>query len=268
MSECDFDKILSVLSDTNQKPWMTAHTIAKKIKGSVGVDQVERLLLNHMDTAEYPKIRYSSLPSKKTLRVLWGALERVKDRQLQNLTKDYIADDSLDDIGELGEHCAFFSHSHKDYDAVIDIAKNLAIKGKMPWLAETHIDKNEGINSKIIEAIESNKNFILYLSKNALNSKWTSKEFSYAHDNDQRVFVIVDLSCSQVRDFVTTMQGENENLHRRAWDYKAGNLFETLIALNKDFKLFTFLNVDEIPGNFQSADRCPVKSLSELVSEL
>ena len=71
--------ILDILVSANSdKPWMTAKGIAGELKEKIHIpsEEIQKLLLDHISKAwqenESPKIRYSNLPSKKTLQVLWG----------------------------------------------------------------------------------------------------------------------------------------------------------------------------------------------------
>lgn len=176
-------KILRILESANpDKPWMTAKRIAAKCE--YDVSEIETLLLKHMteawDKDLSPKIRYSNLPSKKTLQVLWGAVSKVGIRRLMPLARTDEIDDALNDVVDRASANIFFSHSHKDYDKVIRIAKSLAHAGFSPWLAETHIDLHEDINKEIEQAIGRAEAFLLFLSKHTLNSRWTGKEYGLA----------------------------------------------------------------------------------------
>ena len=177
--------ILDILESANpDKPWMTAKRIASK--SDLAVEQTQELLLDHIakswEENGTPKIRYSNLPSKKTLQVLWGAVSQPKVgiRPLKPLARTDEIDDALNDVVDRASANIFFSHSHKDYDKVIRIAKSLAHAGFSPWLAETHIDLHEDINKEIEQAIGRAEAFLLFLSKHTLNSRWTGKEYGLA----------------------------------------------------------------------------------------
>lgn len=176
-------KILDILESANpDRPWMTAKRIATK--SDLAVEETQKLLLDNIakswEKNETPKIRYSNLPSKKTLQVLWGAVSKVGIRPLMPLARTDEIDDALNDVVDRASANIFFSHSHKDYDKVIRIAKSLAHTGFSPWLAETHIDLHEHINEEIEQAIGQAEAFLLFLSKHALNSRWTGKEYGVA----------------------------------------------------------------------------------------
>ena len=195
-------EIVKLLESANpDKPWMTAKRIAEKIKEKIHIpsEEIQKLLLDHISEAwqenESPKIRYSNLPSKKTLQVLWAAVSQPKVgmRSLKPLARTDQIDEQLSGIEFWDSANIFFSHSHKDYDKVIRIATSLVQSGFSPWLAETHIDQGDHINEEIEEALKRADAFLLFLSTNALNSRWTGKEYGIAVNKLKiPIFVIVD----------------------------------------------------------------------------
>ena len=115
-----FKEVLEVLSSAKKgKAWMTVKYIAKKINQPENSNKIEQELIHYLertaDNNSEPMIRYSSLPSRKSLEVLWGAVDRIGTRRLESITQDHIADDSLDDLGDIENADVFVSHSHRDY---------------------------------------------------------------------------------------------------------------------------------------------------------
>ncbi len=114
-------------------------------------------------------------------------------RPLKPLARTDEIDESIDGIELWDSANIFFSHSHRDYDKVMHIAKCLTNCGFAPWLAETHIDQGDYINEEIEEALGRADAFMLFLSTNALNSRWTGKEYGIAAGKMKiPIFVIAD----------------------------------------------------------------------------
>lgn len=195
----DFTSLIETLSKPLDpgKPWMTARMLACRL----GIDEgfstiIEESLLNYYKETikknESLLIRYSSLPSKKTLEVLWGHIDHVGQRKLLDIKKTDLADDSLEIDPEVKCADVFISHSFKDYSDVIGIAKLLQSRNIKPWLAETHIQQGEHIHEEIINALVRTKYLILYLTESSMLSRWTGKEYLYAVSKGIKIIVIAD----------------------------------------------------------------------------
>lgn len=215
MNKLLLDEAVSILSTaSNNRPWMTATYIAGKIPSRVDGKQIEETMLAHCRDTEdgggVPIVRYSSLPSRKTLEVLWGAIEKVGSRRLENITQDNVADDSLTEFEGLDQADVFLSHSHRDYAGVMAVAKHLLQNDIVPWLAETHIEQGDHIHEEIIEALGASQDFLLYLSPNALDSRWTGKEYLYALDQGIPIFIVVDIAFPEIRDLLDAMAGHDQ----------------------------------------------------------
>lgn len=227
-------EIVKLLESANpDKPWMTAKRIAEKIKEKIHIpsEEIQKLLLDHISEAwqenESPKIRYSNLPSKKTLQVLWAAVSQPKVgmRSLKPLARTDQIDEPLSGIEFWDSANIFFSHSHKDYDKVIRIATSLVQSGFSPWLAETHINWGDYINDEIETALSRADAFLLFLSTNAINSRWTEKEYGFAVKNLRiPIFVVAD---------------NDESIHnlvcKLANDKEASSSSDNLSGVSRDF---------------------------------
>ena len=80
------NEIIKILDQaSNEKPWMTARSISKNLNEEINVTEIEDILLKHCahhdDLVQSAKVRYSNLPSRKTLEVLWGSVQKVKIRK-------------------------------------------------------------------------------------------------------------------------------------------------------------------------------------------
>ena len=91
MSHATFEQIVSVLAASDRR-WMTASGITSQLPdGGVDKKRIEELLLAHSRDCEekqrQPTVRYSSLPSRRTLEVLWGVVDKVGLRKLEHVTE-------------------------------------------------------------------------------------------------------------------------------------------------------------------------------------
>jgi len=261
MNDSLLEQVVAVLSAaSSKKPWMTASYIARKIGNPVNGERIEQALLAHCRNAEdirkTPLVRYSSLPSRKTLKVLWGAIEKVGSRKLYNITKDHVADDSFADFDNLDKADVFISHSHHDYIAVMDVAKHLLQNEIMPWLAETHIEQGKHIHEEIISALGVSQDFLLYLSPNALDSRWTGKEYLYAVKRGIPIFVVADIDFSEIAKLLAVM-GNHKQMN--------GHVAQQFTSFDPDFLRFLIQDNERIVEMFAYSKDLANKLLPENV---
>jgi hypothetical protein len=87
---------------------------------------------------------------------------------------------------------AFLSHASKDKAVVNQIATDLAKLGVAPWLDEWKIRAGESIPQKISLGIKDSECVIVFLSRNAIASKWVEREWQTKYwDEIQRNEVLV-----------------------------------------------------------------------------
>lgn len=174
------ERVLNMLNRApNNQPWRSAARITSKLEtyfSDVSIIEVQDLLfeMEHDDKT----VRRSLLPSKKTLDILWGSLEKVKDKEVMPSYKlDGAKNFLLKEVKNLKEpyKVAFISHSHQDHMA-IGLAKNLLNLDIYPWMAETEINEGHLINDEIKKGIEMSDYFLMYLTTKALESRWVLKE--------------------------------------------------------------------------------------------
>ena len=244
-------RVLEILESANtDKPWMTAKRIADEC--GLPVAKTQKILRAHISKAWQedgnPKIRYSNLPSKKTLQVLWGAVsqDKVGLRPLKPLARSDEIDESLAGIELWDSANIFFSHSHRDYDKVIHIAKSMTHSGFSPWLAETHIDRGDYINDEIERALGNAKAFMLFFSVNALNSRWTGKEYGLAvkkfvsEKSEIPIFVIADnddsilkllcglANCAEVESYPEELPNSAREFYQSLFEHREKAKYFTL----------------------------------------
>lgn len=239
MNKLCFDDIFSILSAASEaKPWMTSRTIAGRLGGVMSDKEVEQVLVKHCETStangEGPRVRYSTLPSRQTLEVLWGDLSKVGQRSVIGIKKQNVADDSLGSSVENQEPDLFISHSHRDYREVMKLARRLKSEGVMPWLAETHIGQDHHIHDSIILALKDTQGFLMYLSESALESKWTGKESVYWCQKPRPIplIVIANLSHEPVDQLIRALQMTGEEREANLASFRSKNfpLVDTLFA--------------------------------------
>lgn len=86
----------------------------------------------------------------------------------------------------------FLSHSSKDKWIVNQIATDLVNLGIAPWLDEWEIRAGESIPQKISVGIKDSKCVVVFLSKNAVASKWVEREWEAKYwDEIQRNQILV-----------------------------------------------------------------------------
>lgn len=217
MNEQLFKQALLTLKATKEKKhWLTANTIAKKINNGTSAKQIEQALLDHCTTSKNPLVRYSSLPSRISLEVLWGEIAKVGHHYVQPLTKSDIADDNLDHFVELAEWNVFFSHSHRDYIEVMEVAELLLAENHqdkvIPWLAETHIGQGEHIHDEIIYSLNESQAFLLFLSPHALDSRWTGKEYMNALKHNKPIFIVANIDHPVIKTILTKIHSDSPML--------------------------------------------------------
>jgi hypothetical protein len=183
----EIHQILKNLS--RDKPWLTAGGIARCLSTPHNETEVQKRLLADYHAGNR-EVRYSALPHKGTLKVLWGHRENVGDRKLYNLTKDNAADQFFCDVGQHWKRC-FISHSHRDVNRVVEIGELLIQSEIYPWLAETELAKDESIHETIIDGLKEASYFLLFLTRNALRSGWTQKESGWT----QKEFMEADVKA-------------------------------------------------------------------------
>lgn len=75
---------------------------------------------------------------------------------------------------------AFLSHSSSDKPFVRKVANALCQRGVIPWLDEYYLVPGMSISQKLREALETQTAVALFLSPQALNSRWVTEELEYA----------------------------------------------------------------------------------------
>ncbi len=185
---------------SKERPWMTARGIKLRInrlyRADLTIDDISDELVA-LESLEESKIRRSKFPSKKTLEELWGHVTNVGEKEVPPSDKtnhvDLFFEDEIAKLDIEAPMC-FLSHSHKDEEAVVRVGKEVAGLGIYPWTAETEIAFGDHINNSIREALEKSKYFVVLISRNALASRWTGKEFIGAYMRFDKVILLFDTS--------------------------------------------------------------------------
>ena len=193
MDELLISKIVAFLKEESNFKWVTSQTLKSKLNiTAYSTNAIENTLLSFYNSTLNPSIRYSSLPSRKTLQVLWGHVDNVGHRKLFDIFKEdiHLEADYLNTVDD--ERNIFLSHSFKDTEKVFNLARQLVMFNLNPWIAEVDIEQYSNINQDVIYAIENLPFFGIYLSKHVLESAWSAKEFAFATLNKKKLFAFVD----------------------------------------------------------------------------
>jgi len=179
--------------------------------------ELDGLLISEFKNSEIQKFRFSSLPSKKSLDVLWGHIDRVKQRDVLDIHKQ---DEQIliDELDRLTSKNLFLSHSFKDADQVINLAKELNSLDLNAWIAETEILKYQHINQKVKEAIEGLPYFGVYISENLISSIWSAKEIEFALNNKKLIFGFFDRKLQLDLDQIISGNKISQEIFRRFFD--------------------------------------------------
>lgn len=136
--------------------------------------------------------------------MIWAHTEHVHVKNLKPLEKYDIAERisfedniDLDRKEDTPRPSLFVSHSHKDFRKVVEVANDVSLDWR-PWLAEVEIQKYDGINENIIEAISTAEECMVYLSSASLGSRWTGKEVDFYQNNRKPVHFVLDLTDKDV----------------------------------------------------------------------
>lgn len=193
-------KITILLSRLSQeKPWMTARAIARKLKVKHGIqlsqEEVEDILIAHSKLPNR-KIRYSYYPSKKTLDVLWGHMASVGSQknlpELDSIDEPLPQDEPDAQVNEQSPWF-FISHNSRDLKQVLELKKLLSNKKYGAWIFEAEIPQHGQIASNVQEAIANCQYFMVYVSGNSIGSLWVQKEFEQAKRGKHiKPFIVVD----------------------------------------------------------------------------
>jgi len=200
------DTIIKKLEGADpEKPWKTANSLAKLFDG-ISAEQVEHLLILYYTENKNPQIRYSSLPSKKTLEVLWGHLDHVRSRNLEPLTLREGVERLELESDDFASPEVFLSHSHKDFLQVKKLAEHLVDKSENEgvglWIAEVDILKGDLINHRIIRGLNKCHTLLFYLSQNSIHSKWSCKELEQAIRKIKDIVIVIDEKFTSLEGFL------------------------------------------------------------------
>ncbi len=176
------------------KLWLTARGLAARIRSrhpglrSLSQQSLFEALAHHAEHERARVIRNSRSPSAKTLEVLWGAVSRVGemeveppwrraqtpeeelaalDRALNGAPAEEDADDPPD---------FFLSYNHNDHAAAAAVTEILEGKGHSVWMAGAVIAAGDMINDAVRSAMAEARGMLLYLSSDSLRSLWVAKE--------------------------------------------------------------------------------------------
>ena len=106
--------IIDFLKRESAPKWITLQALRSRLQITHSVIEIESALLHYYNAAPNPEIRYSSLPSRRSLQILWGHVDKVGHRKLFDVFKEdpHLEAHYLNHIND--ERNLFLSHSFKD----------------------------------------------------------------------------------------------------------------------------------------------------------
>ena len=139
------------------------------------------------------KIRYSALPSRRTLDVLWGHVDVVGERRLHPLERGALPEGfTTPDRAEAQDTDApllFLSHSMQDFTHVQGLRDRMEAEGYRVWIFEDDMQAGDIVHHAIRRALESSEAFGAYLSETYLTSLYSDKELEQLKYQSKEVFI-------------------------------------------------------------------------------
>lgn len=101
----------------------------------------------------------------------------------------------------------FLSHSHKDYDKVIQVRNLLEKRNIRPIMFFLKcLEDDTEVDALIKREIDSRHRFILCDSKNAKESNWVQEEVKYIKEEKNRSYETIDLDNMSIEDIDNKLQ--------------------------------------------------------------
>ena len=216
-------RIIIYLNDEVNSKWATSKTLINKLNfHDFDPLELDDILVKYFQKSEDSEIRFSTLPSKSSLDVLWGSVKRIKER---NVIDIYNQNEQilLEELERAKSKNMFLSHSFKDSKIVIELAKKLIEYDMFCWLAEVEILKHGHINKSVKDAISQLPYFCVFISENLEKSVWSAKEIEFAMRNEKE---IIGILYTENLDFITRIQESSssegtkisQEIYRRFFD--------------------------------------------------
>jgi CRISPR-associated protein Cmr6 len=94
----------------------------------------------------------------------------------------------------------FLSHNSKQKDFVREFRKSLGRRGIVGWLDEVNLKSGDALDNELVSAIDQQDAFVLFLSKEARQSRWVNDEIAAAllrvEAKEMQLFVVADTKVS------------------------------------------------------------------------
>ena len=178
---------------TGASKWRTASNLINTIPelNQISPLDLDQALYEVYESKENSLIRFSTLPSKKSLDVLWGHVDRVGKRKVISIYNQLDLSRPFQTEND-AEKNAFISYSFNDSEKIVQLAETLESIGVKAWYAEADITNMAHINNSVREAIQALPILITLVTESLLLSRWSLKEIQYAMNNECKVFCILD----------------------------------------------------------------------------
>lgn len=187
MDTQQLNKIINYLTSRDNYKWATSEKLIRST-GLTGISpgELDRALADHYKQAPQPLIRFSTLPSRKTLNVMWGHVSRVGKRPVVDI---YRADGPLQEATHKDalETNMFISYSFADSEVALGLSGKLSKYNVWAWIAEMEILRRDHINEAVRNAITALPAFGVLITDNTLRSTWSAKEIDFALQQGKEV---------------------------------------------------------------------------------
>ncbi len=201
---------------TPGKPWLTARSIARRMRARPGGETVTQLRVFRALLEEAARgvgarrVRNSRLPSVRTLEVLWAAVQpvgTVRDLDVESPilhrpfgsgASEQPAEDGAADDEPPTCFMSYNMNDSRETEGAIDV---LEARGYSVWFAGTSIQGGDNIHSAVIEALGNARRHFVYLSEHSLRSLWVGKEVIVGAAQGLALSVIVnadDVACLEL----------------------------------------------------------------------
>ena len=211
---------------TPPKKWLSTAALARTMQ--MDLDTAFETLREAASKADR-KIRYSALPSRRTLDVLWGHVDVVGERRLHPLERVALPEGFTTPDRPVTEDSdapvLFLSHSMQDFPKVQALRDHLEAEGYRVWIFEDDMQAGEIVHHAIREALNTSEAFGAYLSETYLTSLYSDKELEQLKGENKEIFIFFndasrpfydlvlrcfeashDYASSQIDDFLNTRE--------------------------------------------------------------
>ncbi len=202
--------------------WRTTEQLQSLLRTCFGkhveVDELDCLLSDYeaiyrgrMNRGILPaaKIRRAVYPDRTTALPLWGSTEYHGQPWPEQ--PDAHRTDPPDDLPSALRVPAdsprvFLSHTHRDTEQAIHLAKALAKEGIGAWMYEVNIEARDNIAQCVRAAIKSTACCVALATRESIASLWVLTELHTTLENDGHVALVIDTTDDLLLDLLKSLK--------------------------------------------------------------